>query len=71
MRSNTSSRRSQRRLLMAGSVLLVLVLGVLAGCQSLPANVANCPVTPNPPANTSIVPPPRKSLCRPRSGVFQ
>ena len=64
---NKKSRRSQRCLLIAGSVLLVLAVGVLFGCQGLPANVANCPITPTAPANTSIVPPaqepPPAALC--------
>lgn len=48
-------------------VVLALILGALAGCQGLPKNVANCPVTPTPPANTAIVPPapepPAAALC--------
>jgi len=43
---------------------LLLLLG---GCQGLPANVANCPVTPTQPQNTSVVTPagepPPQSLC--------
>jgi hypothetical protein len=57
MRSKVSSRRIQPGALITGSVLLALLLGILAGCGGLPANVANCSVTPTPPANTSIVPP--------------
>lgn len=37
------------------------------GCKGLPSNVANCPVTPTPPANTSVLPPaiepPPAALC--------
>lgn len=48
-------------------ILLAMILGVLAGCQGLPKNVANCPTTPTAPANTSIVPPapepPAAALC--------
>ena len=48
-------------------VMLALVLGAFAGCQGLPKNVANCPITPTPPANTSVVPPaqepPPAALC--------
>ena len=60
-------RRLTRCALITGSVLLALVLSVLAGCVGLPANVANCKVTPTPPSNTSIVPPapepPQAALC--------
>ena len=53
------------------AMLCLLALGVLLsswlGCQGLPGNVANCPITPTPPANTSIVPPaaepPPAALC--------
>ncbi len=48
-------------------LVLLLAMGTQIGCQGLPANVANCPITPNPPANTSIVPPaaepPPAALC--------
>src|SRR5215510_4022190 len=33
-----------------------LMLG-FAGCQGLPKNVADCPITPTPPADLTIVPP--------------
>ena len=50
-----------------GGIVLALVFGALSGCQGLPKNVANCPVTPTAPANTSIVPPapepPAADLC--------
>ena len=43
------------------------LLALLGSCQGLPANVANCPITPTPPANTSLVPPatepPPQPLC--------
>src|SRR5579864_7013057 len=46
---------------------VVLLAWVMQGCQGLPRNVANCPVTPTPPANTSVVPPsaepPPAALC--------
>jgi hypothetical protein len=46
--------------------LASLLLG-FAGCQGLPRNVANCPITPTAPANLSIVPPaqepPGPALC--------
>jgi hypothetical protein len=55
----------------AGSVFLIglIALGLLAwkGCQGLPANVANCPITPTPPSNTGVIPPaiepPPQALC--------
>jgi|ERR1700722_18940624 len=56
MRSRACCCFSHRAALITGSVLLALVL-MLAGCQGLPANVANCSVTPTPPTNTSVVPP--------------
>lgn len=47
--------------------LLGVLLSALAGCQGLPKNVANCPVTPTPPSDLSIVPPapepPAPALC--------
>lgn len=60
-------RYSNRGVWMMSSAVLALILGAFAGCQGLPKNVANCPVTPTPPANTSIVPPaqepPPAALC--------
>jgi hypothetical protein len=55
----------------AGSVVVIVTvaLGLLVwkGCQGLPPNVANCPITPTPPANTSVLPPaiepPPAALC--------
>ena len=45
----------------AAAILLVPVIGlglmVWKGCQGLPANVANCSVTPTAPKNISVVPP--------------
>lgn len=54
-----------------GSILVVgfIALGLLAwrGCQGLPPNVANCPITPTAPANTGVIPPaiepPPQALC--------
>ena len=57
MRSRACCCFSHRAALITGSVLLALVLAMPAGCQGLPANVANCSVTPTPPTNTSVVPP--------------
>lgn len=55
----------------AGSISIIglAALGLLLwrACQGLPANVANCPITPTPPANTSVLPqtiqPPPAALC--------
>ncbi|HZC24890.1 MAG TPA: hypothetical protein VE866_16245 [Candidatus Binatia bacterium] len=56
-----------RAALIIGSVLVGLILGAMGGCQGLPANVANCAVTPTPPSNLTIVPPaaepPPAALC--------
>jgi hypothetical protein len=69
-RLGTSSRllQSSRNLiapLLAAT--LAFLIAFLLSCQGLPANVANCPITPTPPANTSVVPPaqepPPQALC--------
>ena len=39
------------------SILLGFIFGALGGCEGLPKNVADRPVTPTPPANLSIAPP--------------
>jgi hypothetical protein len=61
------SLRKRRGRGIFGLVVLIAVLGFLAGCAGLPKNVADCPITPTPPANTSIVPPaqepPPAALC--------
>lgn len=54
-----------------GALITITLLGALlsafSGCQGLPKNVANCPVTPAAPSNLSIVPPapepPAPALC--------
>ncbi len=54
-----------------GGILVVIILATLlswfAGCEGLPRNVANCPVTPTPPADLTKVPPaqepPPAALC--------
>lgn len=56
------------RYVLATSLLATgVLLSVWAGCQGLPKNVANCPVTPTAPANLTIVPPaaepPPAALC--------
>lgn len=60
-------RRLKQGALITGLVVLAIVLVRLTGCQGLPSNVANCKITPTPPANTSIVPPatepPPAALC--------
>lgn len=56
-----------RYILVMCLVALGMILSVWTGCQGLPKNVANCPITPTPPANTAIVPPavepPPAALC--------
>lgn len=65
MRNGRASRK--RTYLLASSILLGLGLFALTQCQGLPRNVADCPVTPTPPANTSVIPPatepPPAALC--------
>src|SRR5271166_347390 len=67
MRSMLRRSKGQRGGLIIGVAVMALILGTLAGCQGLPKNVADCPITPTPPANTSIVPPaqepPAAALC--------
>ena len=65
--------RRRLRWIGAQHITLIAVLTVagllswLAGCQGLPKNVANCPITPTPPADLTIVPaaeePPPPALC--------
>jgi Bacterial Ig domain len=47
--------------------IVALGLCVWRGCQGLPGYVAQCPITPTPPANTSVIPPamepPPAALC--------
>ncbi len=54
------------RWILAAAATSCLIL-FLCTCQGLPANVANCSVTPTPPANTGVVPPapepPPQALC--------
>lgn len=63
----TLIRWKARQTLTVGSFFLAVVLVMLGGCQGLPRNVANCPITPTPPSNLSIVPPaaepPPAALC--------
>jgi hypothetical protein len=66
--------RSMLRRFGAQHVALIVVVVTLAGlvlgfngCQGLPSNVANCGITPTPPADLSVVPPapepPSPALC--------
>ena len=48
--------RVERGNLLVGSMVLAVIFGALAGCQGLPRNVANCPITPTPPSNLTVVP---------------
>ncbi|MGB9363370.1 MAG: hypothetical protein WCA99_17330, partial [Candidatus Sulfotelmatobacter sp.] len=73
MRAVTAIRRKAlfRGTAAAASLLLIGVVAFVGlfwrGCQGLPANVANCPVTPTAPSNTSVIPPaiepPTPALC--------
>ena len=57
----------QQRILLMGTVILAVILAVMGGCSGLPKNVANCPITPAPPSDLTIVPaaaePPPAALC--------
>src|ERR1700758_1475279 len=59
--------RERHGALLIGSVLLGVVLGALWGCQGMPKNIADWPLTPTPPSKLSIVPPatepPPAALC--------
>lgn len=37
--------------------ILAAALGAMSTCSGLPKNVADCPITPTPPANLTVVPP--------------
>jgi Big-like domain-containing protein len=67
MQSTLRHCNKERVILISASLVLGAILAALGGCQGLPANVANCPSTPAPPANTSVVPPasepPPAALC--------
>src|SRR5579862_9142443 len=67
MRGKKSFGKARRYILVACLFALGMLLSLWAGCQGLPKNVANCPITPTPPANTSVVPPatepPPAALC--------
>ncbi|HEV3512531.1 MAG TPA: Ig-like domain-containing protein [Candidatus Sulfotelmatobacter sp.] len=67
MRGQKTFGSTGRYTVTASVIAIGVVLSVWAGCSGLPKNVANCPVTPTPPANTSIVPPaaepPPAALC--------
>ena len=67
MQVMVSQHRSVRVTVVAACLLLAAIFCALSSCQGLPKNVANCPITPIPPANLSIVPPapdpPPAALC--------
>jgi hypothetical protein len=67
MRKNSRPRQIWQITWISGLVVLAAILGSLSACQGLPKNVANCPITPAAPSNTSIVPPaqepPPAALC--------
>jgi len=54
-KANTPRKNSERVILFL--VAITALLAALGGCQGLPRNVANCPITPVAPANTGVVPP--------------
>lgn len=60
-------KRKRNAYLITATIVLGSILAALAGCEGLPRNVANCPVTPTPPANLTVVPPapepPAAALC--------
>lgn len=57
----------RRTILISSLVVLGCMIAAYWGCSGLPRNVANCPITPTPPANLTIVPPatepPPAALC--------
>ncbi len=67
MRGKVVNHKTRRVILITCVAALASILAALGGCQGLPPNVADCPVTPTAPANTSIVPPaaepPPAALC--------
>jgi hypothetical protein len=67
MRGMVRRDQGQQRILMVLTVVLALILAIMGGCSGLPKNVANCPITPTPPSDLTIVPPaaepPPASLC--------
>ena len=67
MRPEATFGNTRRYILLACLLALGTLLSVWSGCQGLPKNVANCPITPTPPANLSVVPPaaepPPAALC--------
>ena len=67
MREKEPLGKARRYALVMCLFALGISLSLWAGCQGLPKNVADCPITPTPPANTAIVPPavgpPPAALC--------
>ncbi len=71
MPGTVSESRKYRSTSMYWVLMLIGIVGfavfIWRGCQGLPANVANCKVTPAAPSNTSVIPPaiepPPAALC--------
>ena len=67
MRGAAAIANQKRTILIITLVALGCVIAAYWGCSGLPRNVADCPVTPTPPANLTIVPPasepPPAALC--------
>src|SRR5437764_12174232 len=67
MRGMVRQDQAQKRILLIGTIVLALILAIMGGCSGLPKNVANCPITPAPPSDLTIVPaaaePPPAALC--------
>src|SRR5437868_14527577 len=67
MRGMVRRYQLQQRILLVATVVLALILAIMGGCSGLPKNVANCPMTPTPPSDLTIVPaasePPPAALC--------
>jgi hypothetical protein len=71
MGSSTGTGRTRKLNRATGAIFIIPMIGlallVWKGCQGLPANVANCPITPTAPANITVLPPavepPPSALC--------
>jgi len=67
MRERSRSGKHRHDAWATAGIVLALIMAGLAGCEGLPKNVADCSVTPTPPANTSVVTPapepPPAALC--------
>ncbi|HUO14614.1 MAG TPA: Ig-like domain-containing protein [Verrucomicrobiae bacterium] len=65
-----ADRHLRRPISLVGVGLLAaiaFIFGLMTTCEGLPKNVADCPITPTPPSNLTIVPaaqiPPPQALC--------